>query len=86
MDKEYLTGPKKDAFDVYTSLLDRILKTEKERLICVILGPCSKVLVRDLTKAGYMAWDIGHLAKDYDAYCGRHGRTRDDIAGFYAPD
>lgn len=85
-DKEYMTGPKKDAFDVYTSLLDRSLKTEKERLICVILGPCSKVLVRDLTKAGYMAWDIGHLAKDYAAYCGRHGRTRDDIVGFYAPD
>ena len=44
------------------------------------------MLVRDLTKAGYLAWDIGHLAKDYNSYIKRAGRNREDIARFYAPD
>ena len=83
---EYLFGPKSNAFEEYASLREGALQTEKDRLVCVILGPCSKVLVRDMTKAGYMTWDIGHLAKDYDAYRRRFGRTREDIAGFYAPD
>lgn len=85
-DIKYIRGPKKNAFDEYMSLLDEALQIEKDRLICVILGPCSKVLVRELTKAGYMAWDIGHLAKDYDSYCGRNGRNREEISRFYAPD
>lgn len=85
-DIKYIKGPKENAFDEYASLLDEALQIERDRLICVILGPCSKVLVRDLTKAGYMAWDIGHLAKDYDSYCGRTGRNREEISRFYAPD
>lgn len=83
---EYIAGPKKNAFDEYTSLCERVMRIEKDRLVCVILGPCSKVLVRSLTREGYKAWDIGHLAKDYDAYRRRSGRTREDIARFYAPD
>lgn len=85
-DSDYIFGPKADAFEVYDDILQKALKTDQERLVCVILGPCSKVLVRDLTKAGYMAWDIGHLAKDYDSYQRRIGRGREEIAGFYAPD
>lgn len=83
---EYISGPKMNAFDMYDNVLQRVLKTDKSRLVCVILGPCSKVLVRDLAKAGYLAWDIGHLAKDYDSYIKRAGRNKDDIARFYAPD
>ena len=85
-DAEYISGPKTNAFDAYEHVLEEALKIDKDRLVCIILGPCSKVLVRDLTKAGYLAWDIGHLAKDYDSYIKRTGRNREDIARFYAPD
>lgn len=83
---EHIHGPKQNAFREYDKILERAMQIEKNRLICVILGPTSKVLVRDLTKAGYTAWDIGHLAKDYNAWCKRLGRGREDIAKFYAAD
>ena len=83
---EYIYGPKQNAFGEYGHILEQAMQIEKERLICIILGPASKVLVRDLTKAGYTAWDIGHLAKDYNAWCKRLGRNREDIAKFYAAD
>lgn len=83
---ECFNGPAMDAFSHYAEILDRALRIDKRRLVCIILGPTSKVLVHDLTKLGYMAWDIGHLAKDYDAYQKRLDRTREEIGRFYAPD
>ena len=83
---EYIYGPTQDAFSHYEEILEQALKVEHNRIICIILGPTSKVLVDDLTNAGYIAWDIGHLAKDYDAYRKRLGRTKEDIGRFYAPD
>lgn len=83
---EYIYGPAKDAYQCYEAILEQALKIEYDRIICVILGPVSKVLVEDLTKAGYTAWDVGHLAKDYDAYRKRLNRTKEDIGRFYAPD
>lgn len=85
-EKEYLYGPATDAFSAYDEILKKARRIDKDRLICVILGPASKVLIRDLTQEGYTAWDIGHLAKDYDSYRKRLGRTKEEIASFYAPD
>ena len=83
---EHIHGPKKNAFMEYDSILEQAMQVEKNRLICAILGPTSKILVRDLTRVGYTAWDIGHLVKDYNAWCKRLGREREDIAKFYAAD
>lgn len=83
---EYVDGPAKNAFSCYSEILNNALQLERDRLICVILGPTSKLLAADLTKAGYMVWDIGHLAKDYDAYRKRICRTKEEIGRFYAPD
>lgn len=33
-----------------------------------------------------MAWDIGHLAKDYDAYMRGIDKTEGNIAEFLKPD
>ena len=85
-EKEYLYGPARDAFSAYDEILEKARRIDKDRLICVILGPASKVLIHDLTEEGYTAWDIGHLAKDYDSYRKRLGRTKEEIARFYAPD
>lgn len=83
---EYIYGPSRDAYSQYGEILEKALNIERDKLVCAILGPTSKVLVADLTKEGYTAWDIGHLAKDYDAYRKRCGRTKAEIARFYAPD
>ncbi len=84
--KNYLDGPSKNAYAEYDTILQNALQIDKGNLMCIILGPTSKVLMRDLTNAGYMAWDVGHLAKDYDSFCRREQRTGEKIAKFYAPD
>ena len=83
---EYLYGPKENAYDKYSEILRAALNIDKQRIICVILGPTSKLLVRDLAEEGYIAWDVGHLAKDYDAFCKRVERNTYEIKQFYAPD
>ena len=83
---EYQYAPTKNAYEVYQEILDNAMKVDKNNIICVILGPTAKVLIRDLTNAGYVAWDVGHLAKDYDAFCHRIHQTKENIGKFYAPD
>lgn len=76
-----------NAFSDYDNLLQKITsQVSKDYLICVILGMTAKVLVADLTELGYMAWDVGHMAKDYDAYMNRTEKTPENITNFWAPD
>lgn len=79
-------GPSRDAFSAYSELLERALRYDKEYLLCFILGPASKALVYELSGQGYCAWDIGHLAKDYNSYMMREKRTIQNMQKFYAPD
>lgn len=82
----YETGPSKNAFDKFDELLSRAKQYGKEYLLCFILGPTSKALVYELNYNGYYAWDIGHLAKDYNSYMMREERTEDKLKRFYDPD
>lgn len=82
----YVYGPAMNAYSEYDALLDKVLKTDKNRLVLVAMGPTAKALVYDLYKAGYQAWDMGHYFKDYDAYMRRKPRTAAEIAQFYKPD
>lgn len=79
-------GPSRNAFSVYSELLERALRYDKDYLLCFILGPASKALVYELSGRGYCAWDIGHLAKDYNSYMMREERTTQNMQRFYAPD
>lgn len=83
---EYIYAPSMNAYSEYDEILKQILRTDKNRLICVVLGPTAKVLVYDLHKEGYQAWDMGHYFKDYDAYCKKKPRTAEEISKFYQPD
>lgn len=83
---EYVYGPSMNAYSEYTNLLEQAKKIDKKRLVLVILGPTAKVLVYDLYKAGYTAWDMGHYLKDYDAYKKQRPRTEAEITQFYKPD
>ncbi len=83
---EFVYAPSMNAFSKYNEILESTLKTDKNRLVCIVLGPAAKVLVYDLYKKGYQAWDMGHYFKDYDAYMKKRPRTEAEIAGFYKPD
>lgn len=85
--KRIIHAPNKNAFDEYDAILDRILKeVSKSELICFILGMAGKALIADLTDLGYMAWDIGHMAKDYNAYMLGVNQSTEEVRKFYEPD
>jgi glycosyltransferase family protein len=83
---EFVYAPSMNAFSKYNEILGKVLKTDKDRLVCIVLGPTAKVLVYDLHQKGYQAWDIGHYFKDYDAYMKKRPRTEAEITQFYKPD
>lgn len=83
---EYQYAPGMDAYASYDEILSRAQNIDKNRLVCVSLGPTAKPLVYDLNQKGYKAWDIGHLLKDYDTYMKKKTRTEAEITQFYMPD
>ena len=86
-DQIIVHGPRIHAFGEYDALLDKIEReVPKDYLVCVILGQTATVLAYDLTDKGYMSWDVGHIAKDYDAYMKKTEKTTKNMDAFWAPD
>lgn len=79
-------GPKHNSFDQFDTLLSKAKMYPSNKTLVFILGPCSKALVYELAKEGYIAWDVGHLAKDYDAWMKGMDKTPQNIIDFYKPD
>lgn len=82
--KEFVWGPSKNAFDYYEEIYEQACSYSKDKTLCFILGPASKALVYRLSQEGYMAWDIGHMAKDYEFFCKKRNSDK-DVKEFYAP-
>ena len=57
-----------------------------KKIFVFILGPTANALVYKLSQKGYIAWDIGHLAKDYDAYMKKIEKNEKNIFEFFKPD
>lgn len=86
-EKIIVHGPRIHAFSEYENIINKIEQNvPKDYLICLILGQTATVLVSDLTDMGYMAWDVGHVAKDYDAYMHKTEKTQENMDKFWAPD
>ena len=86
-EKVIIYAPSKNAFSQYSEIMNKITITvSKDYLVCIILGPTATVMAADLTDMGYMAWDVGHIAKDYDAYMRGCAVTNDMLADFWSPD
>jgi glycosyltransferase family protein len=83
---EYIYEPSINAFSEYDKILKRVLNVNKNRIICVILGPAAKVLVYDLHIRGHIACDIGHYIKDYDSYMRKQVINPESIEAFFKPD
>ena len=43
-------------------------------------------MIPELMNYGYTCWDVGHLAKYYNAYMSEMVWTKEARAEFYAPD
>ena len=87
IDKIIIHGPVRNAYDKYDKILKKIMHTvPKDYTICLILGMTAKVLVGDLTKEGYLAWDVGHLAQDYNVYKLGLEKNEKNMNDFWAPD
>lgn len=85
--KKFVYGPKKNAWDKHDDLIKEIkLVTLKDDLIVFILGMAGKVMISELSEQGYICWDVGHLAKFYNAYRKAETMTEEDKQAFYAPD
>ena len=52
----------------------------------IIMANKANSLAHTLAKEGYMAWDIGHLAKDYDMYMKNIQKNPTTINDFFQPD
>ena len=76
----------KDSFDDFDLILEKCMLEPSNKMLLFILGPCSKALVYELTKRGRIAWDIGHLAKDYDWYMKQKDKNAANIISFSKPD
>jgi glycosyltransferase family protein len=60
--------PAENAFDRYNEILTEALKTPKENLILISLGPTAKVLAYDLFTRGYRVIDTGHMDMEYEMF------------------
>ncbi len=58
--------PSENAFDHYDKILAECLKSSKESLFLLALGPTATVLAYDLCLAGYRALDVGHIDICYE--------------------
>ena len=83
---EYLYAPTNNAFDEYDSILNRAKSIDKNKIVFIVLGPTATVLAYDLALLGYRALDMGHIAKDYDAYRKKVPSTSENICEFFAPE
>ena len=84
---KYIYGPRKNAWDQHDELIKKIKNESKDNLLIFILGMAGKAMIPEVTDMGYTAWDIGHLAKGYNAYrTGEILQTNESISSFYAPD
>lgn len=83
---DYIYAPSRNAFDKYDELLAKSLEYSKDKLFIIILGPTANILAYDLANTGYRALDLGHIAKDYNAYMKKIERNGTKIGEFFLPD
>lgn len=86
---EYINAPTVDAFEKYDDILSKAKKIDKDRIVCIILGPTATVLAYDLAKEGYQALDLGHIVKAYNLfklYGGEKIFSEQEIQEFYGKD
>lgn len=87
IEKIIIEAPSVNAFSEYNSLIEKVVNTvPKDYIVCLILGQTATVMAADLSDYGYIAWDIGHLPKDYNAYMLNTERSSEAIKSYWKAD
>lgn len=85
--KDYVYGPKTNAWDKHDEIINKITdNVSKDKILVFILGQAGKAMIPELTDMGYICWDVGHLAKYYNAYMTNMEWNKENTAKFFAPD
>jgi len=63
---EYVYAASENAFSEYDMILHKLSGFSNKCMMILALGPTATVLSHDLSQLGYIALDLGHLAKSYD--------------------
>lgn len=84
--KEILLAPRINAWRHFDEIFNKILSYPEDMVVALILGPTATVLAYELSKRGRIAYDIGHVPKDYDAFMKNADRSSAAIQKFYAAD
>lgn len=63
---ERIIGPAEDAFSVIDDIYKEALKMDKSKVFVLALGPTASILSYRLFKAGYTAYDLGHMDVEYE--------------------
>lgn len=84
--KKFIHCPKINAWDKKEEILRAIRLEDKQKLIIFILGMAGKAMIPELCDEGYVCWDVGHLAKSYNAFMCKMAPTPENISNFYSPD
>lgn len=85
--KTIVNAPRINAWDEHEELIQKITESvSRDTVIVFILGMAGKAMIPELMDYGYTCWDVGHLAKYYNAYMSEMVWTKEARAEFYAPD
>ena len=84
--RQHIFCKSRNAWSQYKEILETARKFPKDTTLCFILGPTATVAAWDLAHEGYTAFDIGHIAKDYNAYMEKMEKNSKTNAEFFAPD
>lgn len=85
--KIIIDAPSTNAFSEYDAILSDISRNvSKDTMIHLILGPTATAMAADLADMGYIAWDSGYMAKDYDFYMKKLEKSSKIEGEFYSPD
>ncbi len=85
--KKVIHAPRRHAWREHERIIADIKNTaSKNDIVCFILGMGGKAMIPELTDMGYICWDIGHMAKYYNAYMTGMEWTKENSDKFYAPD
>ncbi len=83
--KSFIYGPRVNAWTERKRIFEQIEKLEtKDQVLVFILGQAGKAMITELVDKGYICWDVGHLAKYYNAFMTNMEWNEENIAKFYA--
>lgn len=82
--KVIISAPRTNAWSEHDKLIEKINQNIPQNVLIVfILGQAGKAMIPELSETGYVCWDVGHLAKYYNAVM-REENWAD--SSFFAPD